>query len=136
MTKIAIIGAGISGLTLAHYLDDHTNVTLFETSRGVSGRTSTRYAEPFIFDHGAQYFTARTPAFQQFITPMIENGIIKRWNACYVNFDRNIINKQVNWAKEEPRYVGVPRMNAMAQFLAEGRNIEINTHIVSVTRDA
>ncbi|MCH2038370.1 MAG: hypothetical protein MK137_07255 [Rickettsiales bacterium] len=24
----------------------------------------------------------------------------------------------------------------MAQFLAEGRNIEINTHIVSVTRDA
>ena len=54
MTKIAIIGAGLSGLTAAHDLKEHANVTLYEKSRGVGGRLATRRAEPFSFDHGAQ----------------------------------------------------------------------------------
>ncbi len=47
MTNIAIIGAGLSGLTAANILKDYSNITLFEKSRGVSGRMSTRRAEPF-----------------------------------------------------------------------------------------
>ncbi len=62
--KIAIIGAGISGLILAQRLKDHADIVVYEKARGVGGRMSTRYADPFYFDHGTQFFTARTDAFQ------------------------------------------------------------------------
>jgi predicted NAD/FAD-dependent oxidoreductase len=45
--RIAIIGAGLSGLILARALSQHASVNVFEKARGVGGRMSTRYA-----DHG------------------------------------------------------------------------------------
>ena len=130
MIKVAIIGAGLSGLSVAHLLKEHMEVTLFEKARGVSGRMSTRQAEPYFFDHGAQYFTARTHSFQDFIQPLIEKGIIKRWVPRYVKFDNDQIIERKNWIDEEPRYVGVPGMNKVAKCLAEGLNIHTNTRIV------
>ena len=132
MIKIAIIGAGISGLSAAHLLKDYADITLFEKECGVSGRMSTRCAEPYLFDHGAQYFTARTKPFQDFIRPLIDQGIVERWNARYVKFKGDKIIERKKWSDEEPRYVGVPGMNQIAKFLAEGLNIHINTRIVSL----
>ena len=56
---VAIIGAGISGLSAARTLQDHgLTVTVFDKSRGVGGRMSTRRTDQgTTFDHGAQYFT-------------------------------------------------------------------------------
>lgn len=131
-SKIAIIGAGISGLSAAHLLKDFADITLFEKERGVSGRMSTRRAGPYFFDHGAQYFTARTKNFQDFIQPLLEEGIIERWNARYVKFKGNQIIERRNWSDEEPRYVGVPGMNQVGKFLAKKLNININTRVVSL----
>ncbi len=64
--KIAIIGAGLTGLTLANRLNQHAEVTVFEKARGVGGRMTTRHADPFSFDHGAQFFTVRNKRFGQF----------------------------------------------------------------------
>ena len=130
MTKIAIIGAGLSGLSVARLLKDYAEITIFEKSRGVGGRISTRRAEPWFFDHGAQYFTVRTEEFKDFIQPLLKQGIIKQWHASYVKFDRNKIIENQNWIQEEPRYVGVPGMNQFAKFLANGINIHLNTKIL------
>ena len=65
MTKIAIIRAGPSGLSTPCLLKDQIEITFFETASGVGRRMSTRYVEPYFFDHGAQYFTVRTQAFQE-----------------------------------------------------------------------
>lgn len=130
MTKIAIIGAGISGLSAAHLLNNHAEITLFEKARGVSGRMSTRRAEPYCFDHGAQYFTARTQPFKDFILPLIEQNIIEPWHARYLKFDGNQIIERKNWIDDEPHYVGVPGMNEVGRYLAKGLNIHINTKIV------
>lgn len=132
MTKIAVIGAGLSGLSTAHLLKDYADITLFEKARGVSGRISTRRAKPYAFDHGAQYFTARTKPFQDFVQPLIEQGIIERWDARYVKFRGNQILEKRDWREEEPRYVGVPGMNHLAKFLASGLNIHIDTRIASL----
>ncbi len=132
MIKIAIIGAGISGISAAHLLKNYADITLFEKARGVSGRMSTRRAQPYLFDHGAQYFTARTKLFQDFIQPLLDQGIIERWNARYVKFKGNQIIERRNWNDEEPRYVGVPAMNQVAKFLAKGLSIYINTRIASI----
>ena len=39
--KIAIIGSGISGLTLAHYLNKNHDVTLYESANRLGGHTHT-----------------------------------------------------------------------------------------------
>jgi predicted NAD/FAD-dependent oxidoreductase len=132
MTKIAIIGAGLSGLSAAQLLKDYAEITIFEKACSVGGRMSTRRAEPYFFDHGAQYFTVRTQPFQDFVQPMIDQGIIERWNARYVKFEGNQIIERKNWIDEEPRYVGVPRMNQFVKFLANGLDIHINTRIASI----
>ena len=67
MTRIAIIGAGLSGLTAADSLKDYAEITIFEKARSVGGRMSNRRAEPYFFDHGAQYFSAKTDEFKAFI---------------------------------------------------------------------
>lgn len=55
--SLAIIGAGLSGLAAAHALRDaDLPITIFEKSRGVSGRAATRRREGVCYDHGANYF--------------------------------------------------------------------------------
>ena len=129
MKKIAIIGAGLSGISAAHLLKDHAEIEIFEKSRGVSGRMSTRRTDKYSFDHGAQYFTARTEAFKHFIQPLIKNGVIERWNARYVKFKHNNIIERKNWCDEEPRYVGSPSMNQVVKFLAKDLDINVHTKI-------
>ena len=88
MVNIAIIGGGISGLTVANILRDYANVTIFEKARGVGGRMSTRRTEHFNFDHGAQFFTAKTKEFQSFLDPIIKQDIVQIWNARFVEFEQ------------------------------------------------
>ena len=66
MKKIAIVGAGMTSLTLSSILRKKFNITIFEKSRGVGGRMSTRRAEPYFFNHGAQYFKINNEKFRVF----------------------------------------------------------------------
>lgn len=66
MSRIAIIGAGIAGLTVATELQAAGHaVTLFEKSRGPGGRCATRRSAAGPFDHGAPQFSATTAAFRE-----------------------------------------------------------------------
>ena len=125
--RIAIIGAGISGLTLAQHLKEHADVVVFEKARGVGGRMSTRYADPFYFDHGTQFFTARSMAFQEFIAPLIAKGLIAEWKGKVVTFQADNAVKDRLWF--EPHYVAVPLMNSLGRYLAEGLDIRLDTEI-------
>lgn len=134
MKKVAVIGAGLAGLSFARFLKDHAEVAVFEKSRGVGGRLSTRRADPYAFDHGAQYFTARHEVFQAFIKPMLEQGIIKRWDARYVRFDGNQVIAEADWANDEPRYVAVPGMNQVGKYFADHLDVRLHTKIISMNQ--
>lgn len=134
MKDIAIIGAGISGLTTANILKDHANVKVFDKSRGVGGRMSTRRAEPYFFDHGAQYFKARTDEFNNFIKPMINQEVIKVWNARYIEVKDKEIVQRSNWNDQDPHYVGVPGMNAIAKYLSINLNVELGIRVNSINK--
>ena len=61
---IAIIGAGMAGVSAANVLTTHgCAATLFEKSRGYGGRCATKRWEVSTVDHGAQYFTIRDERF-------------------------------------------------------------------------
>ena len=64
INSVAIIGAGIAGLSCASALQQAgIRVRVFEKSRGVGGRMSTRRGEGWECDHGAQYFTVSDDLF-------------------------------------------------------------------------
>ncbi len=130
-TRIAIIGAGISGLTLAQNLKDHAQVIVFEKARGVGGRMSTRYADPFYFDHGTQFFTARAKAFQNFIAPLIKKGVIAEWKGKVITFQADKSVKDRLWF--EPHYVAVPHMNSLCKHMAEGLDVSLNKEVVALS---
>jgi len=131
LPKLAIIGAGPTGLVLAERLQHAYRVTVFEKARGVAGRMSTRYADPYQFDHGAQYFTARHPAFREWLQPFINQGLIAQWRPNLVSLKPGAT--PVEQTGSEPRYVPVPRMNALCQQLAQGLDVRLQHPVTAIT---
>jgi predicted NAD/FAD-dependent oxidoreductase len=129
MKKIAIIGSGICALTLAHKLKDTANIELFEKSRGVSGRMSTRNADQFQYDHGAQFFLIKTKEFKNFLSPMIKKGLVARWDARYSELDREFVTHSHQWNQDNPHYIGNPKMNSIAKHLAKDLNVHLNKSV-------
>ncbi|MFK7839565.1 MAG: NAD(P)/FAD-dependent oxidoreductase [Bdellovibrionales bacterium] len=125
--KIAVIGAGLSGLTVANGLKDVADVSVFEKARGAGGRMSTRYADPYQFDHGAQYFTARSPEFHGFLKPHIENGLVQEWHPKVVTLEMDEKPYKRDWF--EPHYVVAPRMNMLVKTLAKDINLSIQVEV-------
>lgn len=71
------------------------------------------------FDHGAQYFTARDPAFIAQVEAWAEIGIVARWPQA-----------------GPEAWVGTPRMNAPVAQLAKQLNVAFSSHVMSLARDA
>lgn len=137
LPRVAIIGAGIGGLTAARTLHDHgIDVTVFDKSRGPGGRTATRRVEldggiTTTFDHGAQFFTARDPRFRRLVASWIDDQLVEPWSGRIVQCDRHgQIQRERN---ETPRYVGKPGMNAVAQHLAEPLDVRYRTRVVQLS---
>jgi len=135
MANVAIIGAGLAGLVLARGLRDAREVVLFEKSRGAGGRMATRYAGDYEFDHGAQFFTTRTPAFRRFVEPLVATGHAGIWQARFAEFSGSDVTATRTWDHEYPHYVGVPRMNAIGRALAEDLDVRLQTAVTEVSRE-
>lgn len=132
MTKapsLAIIGAGIAGLQLARRLDSHFDICVFEKSRGLGGRMSTRRAGAHHFDHGAQYFTAHGAAFRSFLEPFLQEGTVARWSPRLVTLAAQEQEPPV-WTS--PRFVAVPAMNALCKAMSQGLQIDLSTRIAAI----
>ncbi len=104
---IAVIGAGIAGIACARDLAAAGHaVRLFDKGRAPGGRVATRRASlpdgtTLRFDHGAQYASARDPAFA---------AALRAAGAA-------------PWP-DATRFVGTPGMSALGRALAEGLGIE------------
>ncbi len=134
MARVAVIGAGLTGLVVARALGESHDVTVYEKSRGVGGRLATRYAGDFEFDHGAQFFTARTAAFREFLAPLIEAGHVAPWQARFAEFSGPEITSSRRWDEDYPHYVGVPRMNVIGKVLAPGLDIRTGARVTSTAQ--
>lgn len=125
--RIAIVGAGIAGLALSSLLAAHARITLFEKSRGIGGRMTTRRAEPWTFDHGTQFFTARNPDFRAFLAPLLDTGTVREWEGRVVYLEAGQRPRKRLWF--EPHYIASPSMNAVCKHLAAGLDIRTATEV-------
>ena len=149
--KIAIIGSGLTGLFTATLLertfsqvndkqisDSQVNdkslipeITIFEKSRSV-GRLATRYRtdshtnKNWQWAFGAQFFTAKSASFQQFIEPWLQTSLLQHWCAQVVSLTPINANNQTadiqfkeQWSRVQARYISMPKMTSWGRALAD-----------------
>ena len=130
--SIAIIGAGIAGLTTALLAREHgLDATIFEKSRGPGGRlASKRAGGEASVDIGAQFFTVRNPRFRRLLEQHTGDGAYELWDATlwHENADGEISSFH-----QALRHVGTPRMTAVSRALARDLPIHAETRITAVT---
>jgi hypothetical protein len=131
-SQLAVIGAGLAGLSCASALAKAgMQVKVFEKSRGVAGRMSTRKGEGWQCDHGARYFTARDPAFQEQLAVWLEQEAAAHWHTPIGVYENQA------WHSSKPsdaRYVGTPWMTSPAHHLAQSLEIHTSHTITSIYR--
>lgn len=118
-----VIGAGMAGLACATRLHQAgKSVMIIDKGRGPGGRMAARRAEIageiVSFDHGAQYFTARDPAFRTQVGQWHDAGLVAPWPAA-----------------GEDAWVGVPGMNAPIRAMADALDVHWNTRAERLIHD-
>lgn len=127
--RVGIVGAGIAGLACAGALARAgAAVTVFEKSRGYGGRLATRRADPFAFDHGAQYFTVRDERFAEAVARWQAEGVVAEWTGRVVAL-RSGAARSTN---PHPRFVGVPGMSAIGRALAAGLDVRHESAVTAL----
>ena len=130
MTKILIIGAGMSGLTAARELQSNGHdVTVVDKGRGIGGRMATRRFAGGRFDHGAQFFTVRSDEFKAAVENWRADHIAHHW------FDGTPTPDEPAANDGHPRFCGQEGMTGIGKFLGEGLNIELGEEIERLSRE-
>ena len=118
---IAIIGAGIAGLTAARTLQGAGHaVRVVEKSRGLGGRIATRRGPHGAFDHGAQYASVRDADFAAYCAEAAGADACADWR--FGDDDAR-------------RVVGLPGMSGLVKPLAEGIDVERERRVTRIVRD-
>jgi predicted NAD/FAD-dependent oxidoreductase len=133
--QVAVIGAGMAGLTAAHFLHrSGRRVTVFDKARGVGGRMSTRHAPGNRqFDHGAPFFTARSGDFREVVESWVRDGVVAPWKGTFRVIEGSKV-REFEELNRVPHYVGVPSMNAVCKHLLAGFEIRTRTRVASLDR--
>ncbi len=105
------------------------SVQVLDKARGPGGRSATRRDDDDQFDHGAQYFTCRSPSFTEQVNQWERAGTVARWAGRVVAISREQAFKQ----SPHPRYVGVPGMNAMCKALAMDVDCRYRHHVTELS---
>lgn len=118
MMDVAIIGAGIAGLSCARRLTQGgLHPVVFDKGRGIGGRVATRRAAGLQFDHGAQYVTAKGDGFAALLRDLAASGAAALWH---------------NGTDRSPM-VGTPGMSALAKAMGDGLEIRQNAQVTRVS---
>ena len=121
-TDILIIGAGISGVTLARKLTAAgRQCIVLDKGRGVGGRMSTRRRDDVRFDHGAQFITVRDERVQKMFAQLVADGVVREWFRASTD--------------GLPRYCGVQGMSSIVAAVAAGSDFRTSIEVTSLEHD-
>ena len=128
---VIVVGAGMAGLSAAQQIRAAgLRVLVLEKSRGIGGRMATRRTDAAQWDHGAQYFTARSAVFRRQVAHWLRAKAIARWEAPVGVWS----GQRLKSSSPQQRFVGVPTMNAPLHQLAEQLDIQLSTQVTAIER--
>ena len=127
--RVAVIGAGLAGLSCARVLRQAgCYVEVFERDRIIGGRMATARLGLTTFDHGAQYVTARSKRFSDYIEEMVAAGYAARWKPKTIGGEGE--GQMLPW------HVGMPGMASFVRPLAESVRIHNNRAVHTIQRES
>lgn len=130
---VLVIGAGWSGLTAAQALSAKgLKLAVLEKGRGPGGRCATRRQGGFSFDHGTQYFTARSADFSRQVDAWIEDGLVEAWTPRIRTFGQRPAD---TGSSPDRRLVAAPGMNSVLSSLASTLDCRFAQRIVSMRHE-
>lgn len=133
---VIVVGAGMAGLTAANAIVGAGRTALvLDKGRSVGGRLATRRMAGARLDHGAQFFTVRTPAFATQVADWERRGLAHVW--CHGFGDGSGDTTTAGAAAVgdgHPRWVGTLGMNALAKDLATGLDVRVDHRVFSTER--
>lgn len=122
--RLIVVGAGLAGLSAAGRLAAAGHdVAVFERSRGPGGRMATRRIGAATFDHGAQFFTVRSPELERLVGEWSADGLVREWCRGFGEAPDGY-----------PRYVVRGGMNALPKRLAQGIDVRYGALAFAVHR--
>ena len=128
---VLVIGAGMTGLMAGLRLQAlGQRVRLLEKGRSVGGRMATRRIGPGFADHGAQFITAHSPAFNDLLARWEQAGLIYPWAAGFAQGSLRPSPDTTFY----PRYAARQGMNRLAQQLAQGLDVRTQVTVQAVRR--
>ena len=121
---VLVIGAGVAGLACARALAAAgVAVRVVDKGRGVGGRMATRRLGGHGFDTGAQFFTARTPAFAAEVQRWHAAGACAPWSDGLLGGDGRLHRDG------HQRWRGCGAMTAIPKQLAQGLAVDTGVEI-------
>ena len=129
---IAIIGAGLAGLSAAQALRKAGQaVHVFDKARGSGGRMASKRSEAGALDLGAQYFTARDRRFVDEVRHWVDAGWAAPWSPHLYNQHDGQLSPSPD---EQTRFVGTPRMSAITHGLLHDLPAQFDCRISEIFR--
>lgn len=120
---VAIIGAGLSGLSCAQALQAAgVTVRVFESDGVVGGRCATRLWQGHLVDTGIQYFTAQSTEFKRELLTRLRQ--FRPIISPILDKDEKVVAHEAG-----PRFYVLQGNNYFAHVLSHGLDIRLNTRV-------
>ncbi|MDW8297772.1 MAG: FAD-dependent oxidoreductase [Anaerolineae bacterium] len=130
--RIAVIGAGIAGLTAAYHLGEA--VVVFEKSRGFGGRAATRWYERpsgrVYVDHGAQYLKTESEVLRRLMLQELSTADLSDIGRPVWTFDaEHVIREGDPEQNAEPKWSYQRGVSTLGKLLAEAGRFEVRLRV-------
>jgi len=121
--RVVVIGSGVAGLAAARRLAEGGHeVSVLDQGRRPGGRLATRdLPGGAVADHGAQFFTARSPPWKTEVDRWLLDGSVLEWCRGFTGDDGH------------PRYVAAGGMSRLAAGMASGLDVRQSVRVDRVT---
>jgi len=134
--QLAIIGAGVAGLSAARELRSRRpelTTTIYEQSHNLGGRVATRRRDGFIFDHGAQYLKTPDAALERLITSELPaDDLFDIGRPVWVFDHSGAITAGDPAQNADPKWTYRSGLDQLAQLLAAGLDVRHGLRIGSI----
>ena len=128
MKEVAIIGAGVSGLSAAFELScNGIQPVVFEKSRGLSGRAATRRRGEICMDHGANFFRTTDPEVAHLIHETLPSVDLVEIKGDVWTFDQDsVISPGDPEQNMQPKYTYRKGISTLGKLLqaASGTDVQ------------
>lgn len=133
MWDVVVVGAGLSGLTVAGDLATAGyRVLVLDKSRGIGGRVATRRIEGQPVDHGCRFLQPLGPLETDLIQRGMATGQLQPWKVTA--YQLSGAGELSPASTHTPYYIAPAGLNSLAKGLAQGLSVQTGRRVVTISR--